>query len=557
MLIISAAGAAFYRITVVIREEFILKKQLFYKQLTAMVLGGLLTVSANYASAANTVQLNLADAVQMALENNHNIKSALADVDAAKWNLSKYRRQTGFNFSLSSSVNHANDALAMASHGGDNTYYSNSASASIPLYNFSLRSGIEAAGYGVNSADVTLENTKQTIRYTATADYYNVLNYKNQIKVQEDTVRAYQEHLDNVNAQYRVGTVAKSDVLSSQVNLANAQQALTTAQNNYDIAVSTMNNVIGLPTDTVLEIDDELKHPAYNLNLEECTHYALNNRADGAAAYYAVKQAEAGVNTAKAGWYPTVTASANKAIEGKDAFRTDHSNTWMFGATATWNIFDNGVTTANVNNAEAALVKAQEALRAQDDTIQLDVRTALLNLQAAEKNISTTETAVKQAEEDLKIAHVRYSAGVGTNLDVMDATEKMTTARMNYNAALYNYNVSKAALDKAMGIPVDIDVAKYKASQMEGNRLKKIRDDAKVKENPELELSAEAKRTSQEEIKAMRKAEREVRKAAKEKKTVDKVSAKTNTAEKAASKEAAAKTEPAASTEAVANEMAN
>ena len=139
----------------------------------------------------------------------------------------------------------------------------------------------------------------------------------------------------------------------------------------------------------------------------------------------------------------------------------------------------------------------------------------------------------------------------------MDATEKMTTARMNYNAALYNYNVSKAALDKAMGIPVDIDVAKYKASQMEGNRLKKIRDDAKVKENPELELSAEAKRTSQEEIKAMRKAEREVRKAAKEKKTVDKVSAKTNTAEKAASKEAAAKTEPAASTEAVANEMAN
>ena len=537
------------------KEEFILNKQHFYKKLTALVLGSLLTVSAGSVSAASTVQLNLEDAVQMALENNRSIKSALANVDVAKWNLSNYRRQTGVTLTASTAYNRANDTLALAQHNGDNNYFTNSASASIPLYNFSLRSGIEAAGYAVNSADVSLENTKQAVRYTATADYYNILNYKNLIKVQEDSVRAYQEHLDNVNAQYRVGTVAKSDVLASQVNLANAQQALTTAQNNYDIAVATLNNVLGLPTDTVLEINDELKHPAYNLKLEDCTNYALNNRADGAAAYYAVKQAEAGINTAKAGWYPTVTASASKAIEGKDAFRTDHSNTWVFGATANWNVFDNGVTTAKVHGAEASLVSAQEALKAQDETIQLDVRTALLNLQAAEKNIGTTETAVTQAEEDLKIANVRYAAGVGTNLDVMDATEKMTEARTNYNTALYNYNVSKAALDKAMGIPVDIDVAKYKASQMEGNRLKKVREDAKVTANPVLELSQEAKKASKDEAKAMRKAEREMRKAAKAKqneaKQVKADKAQKTTAEKTVS------AETPASTENVASEMAN
>lgn len=528
-----------------------MNKQRFYKKLTALVLGGLLTVSAGPVSAANTVQLSLDDAVQMALENNRNIKSALADVDAAKWNLSKYRRQTGVSLSLSSAANRANDQLALQ-HNGDNTYFTNGATASIPLYNFSLRSGIDAAGYALNSADVTLENTKQTIRYNATAAYYDILNYKNLIKVQEDTVRAYQEHLDNVNAQYRVGTVAKSDVLSSQVNLANAQQALTTAQNNYDIAVATLNNVIGLPTDTVLNIDDELKHPAYNFNLEDCTSYALNNRADGAAAYYAVKQAEAGINTAKAGWYPTVTASATKSIEGKHEFKTDHSNVWYFGATANWNVFDNGVTSANVHNAEASLVKAQETLKAKDETIQLDVRTAYLNLQAAEKNIGTTETAVKQAEEDLKIANVRYSAGVGTNLDVMDATEKMTAARTNYNSALYKYNVSKAALDKAMGIPVDIDVAKYKAAQMEGKRLKKVREEAKVTENAVLELTPESKKASKAEVKAMRKAEREARKAAKDKaKTGKKVENIT------AAKEASAPVEKAASTEKVASEMAN
>lgn len=535
-----------------------MKNKFFYKKLTALVLGGLLTLSTGSVSAANTVQLNLNDAVQMALENNRSIKSALAGVDSARWNLSNYRRKTGVTLGLSTAANRANDELAAGSHvnrytrQGDNNYFTNSASASIPLYDFSLRSGIEAAGYALNAADVKLESTKQSIRYQATADYYNILNYKNLIKVQEDTVKAYQEHLDNVNAQYRVGTVAKSDVLSSQVNLANAQQSLTTAQNNYDIAVATLNNVLGLPADTVLEIDDQLKHPSYQLNLEDCTNYALNNRADGASAYYAVKQAEAAINSAKAGWYPTVTASAVKSMEGKKPLKTDHNNVWYFGATANWNIFDNGATSASVHSAEASLVQAQEALHAQDETIQLDVRTAFLNLQAAEKNIGTTETAVKQAEEDLKIANVRYAAGVGTNLDVMDATEKMTAARTNYNTALYNYNVSKAALDKAMGIPVDIDVAKYKASQMEGNKVKKVREDAKVTENPVLELSPEAKKASKDEVKAMRKAEREARqaaKAAKSKKAVKEEKQETaQTAPEA--------TETVASTGAVASEMA-
>ena len=158
---------------------------------------------------------------------------------------------------------------------------------------------------------------------------------------------------------------------------------------------------------------------------------------------------------------------------------------------------------------------------------------------------------VKQAEEDLKIANVRYSAGVGTNLDVMDATEKMTAARTNYNTALYNYNVNKAALDKAMGIPVDIDVAKYKASQMEGNRLKKVRDDAKVVENPVLELSAETKKVSKDEAKAMRQAERELRKAKKAQKAVEKKETKTAASEKTV------KSETVSSTESVAKEMAN
>ena len=510
------------------------KNNRFYNKLTAMVVSGLMMMTiSGTAMAADTVQIDLKDSVQMALENNRNIKSALGDVDAAKWNLSNYRRQMGPNFSWSAAANRldgkAYESAQAAGNPAYNSAFTNTFTLGMPLYNGSLRAAIDKAGYAINVADVTLEDTKQTIRYQATADYYQILQCRNLIDVQQDAVNTLQEHLDNVNAQFRVGTVAKSDVLASQVQLANAQQSLVSAQNNYDIAVSTLNNVIGMPTDTVLDIRDQLKYTKYDLALTDCTKYALANRADGAAAYYAVKEAEAGINSAKAGQHPTVNAAITREIGGEKPFETNHANSdsTTAGVSASWNIFDNGVTAAAVHSAEASLLKAQEASASKDEAIQLEVRTAFLNLQAAGKNIQTTQTAVNQAEEDYKIAQVRYSAGVGTNLDVMDAEEKLTTARTNYSTALYNYNTSKASLDKAMGSPIDIDVVKYRESQQAGNSLKTVRKDALLHDQAVLELTKDAKAASKAQALKDRNADQAARKAAKMKKVAKGMSAET------------------------------
>ncbi len=277
-----------------------------------------------------------------------------------------------------------------------------------------------------------------------------------------------QAHLDNVNAQYRVGTVAKSDVLRSQVQLANEQLNLVTARNNYDVAVATLNNLIGLPTDTVLDPKDELGYEKYDLTLAGCTSYAMENRPDVLAAEYSVKAAEAAVNAAKAGYRPSVSISASKNTSGEGRFGKEGDDYWAVGANAQWNVFDNNVTQAQVEQKKAALAKAQQSALAAQESAQLDVQTAYLKLQAAEQNIHTSAVAVEQAKEDYKIAQVRYSAGVGTNLDVMDADEKLTSARTSYYTALYNYNTSKANLDKAMGKPVDLDITGYRKAEVVG-----------------------------------------------------------------------------------------
>ena len=80
------------------------------------------------------------------------------------------------------------------------------------------------------------------------------------------------------------------------------------------------------------------------------------------------------------------------------------------------------------------------------------------------------------------IAQMRYTEGIDNNLSVMDAQEKLTEARTNYYNALYTYNISKAQLDKAMGVPVNIDVPSYVEAQQEGKTSEKALEISKLRE---------------------------------------------------------------------------
>ena len=130
------------------------------------------------------------------------------------------------------------------------------------------------------------------------------------------------------------------------------------------------------------------------------------------------------------------------------------------GATFSW-------TAAQVHENEATVKRLQSAAVQARESVELDVRKAYNSLKAAEKQIATTKIAVSQAEEDYNIAQIKYAEGVGINLEVMDAQEKLTEARMNYFNAIYSCEVSKAQLEKAMGVPVDIDAMLYVQAEQE------------------------------------------------------------------------------------------
>ena len=456
----------------------------------ALITAAVLTFS-NSAYAADIVDLNLDETIQRALENNRAVKRSIASRESAYWALRRARRASGPKLSWNTVANAVGGSY-YPSEQYNHRLFSNTATITYPIYDGNaLKEGRVSARYGLNSADMQLENSLQTIRQTATNYYYSVLRCRNQIEVDADNVRTLTEHLNNVNAQFKAGTVAKADVLASQVRLANAQQSLVTAQNDYDVAVATLSNYLLLPADTIIRAQDQLTYQPYDLTLQNCTAFALENRPDVAAADYAIKQAESDVRSAKSGYRPTVNASASKGLNGKHPFSDSYSDSWTAGITANWDIFDNGVTSARIKSAKASLATAEENAAEIRERVQLEVQSAFLTLHAAEKNISTTQVAISSAEEDFKIAQVRYAAGVGTNLDVMDASDKLTQAKNNYYTALYTYNTAKASLNKAMGMPVAIDVVRYVNAESEGKSAADAREDAAINPNyaevPEIE----------------------------------------------------------------------
>ena len=446
-------------------------KKNYMRKLTALVLGGLMTTTMASAAMAESVDMTLEESVRTALDNNYNIKQQEAEYDSAVWARHQARRSFG------PTVNWQSTATKMGGKYYDSANLSrsfgNGLTLTMPIYTGGqLEGAIKAADLAMNANELGLELCKQQVKAATMSAYYQALQAKNQIKVAQDSVNTLTEHLKNVNAQYTVGTVAKSDVLGTQVQMANAEQNLINANNSYDVAIASLNNVMGLPTDTELNLTDSLDYNVYEIPLEECTAYARSNRPDVLMADYQVAIAEAGVQQAKAGYMPKVSAQASKSWAGEDPFGSDETdkrygqnNNWTAGVVLSWDIWDNNVTQSKVNQTKAAVAKAEAAAENTRQSGDLEVRTAYLNLKAAEKSINTTQVAVDKAQEDYKIAQVRYAAGVGTNLDVMDAEEKLAQAQTNYYTALYNYNSSKAALDKAMGIMVDLDVSKLALPQ--------------------------------------------------------------------------------------------
>lgn len=408
---------------------------------------------------AAAMDIDLKGAVTTAIQNNRDItiaelkrREAEADVSAAaakknpsisySWQRNQYPTQVVTTALGTQSSNHR---------------YSQGINVSWDIWTFGKVEGaIDAARYQKNIADLNVYKTEADTKLAAVQAYYQYLEAIKLAEVQAQSVTDYASHLNNVQQQFDAGIVAKLDVLSSNVSLANAKQKSIAADNTRDVAEANLNNIMRVPMNTTLNpLDKNFPEPEFDLTMEQAILMAQKYRWELVEADYGVKAAEASLRSAKARYLPTVSVGGGYSWEEASVTAVDKDD-WAVKGGLSWSLWDGGATQASVKKADAAVKTAQETLLQAREKIELEVRQDYLNVLSYKEQIRAAEASVAQAEEAYKIATVRYSSGVGINLDVLDAELALNTARTNYITALYNYNIGLATLEHAMGVPAVI-----------------------------------------------------------------------------------------------------
>jgi outer membrane protein len=415
------------------------------------------------ASGDSTSPLTLEDAVNLALEANLGIKQAIEDVRAAE--ASRKQSITQFLPTLSTSYSYLyRDQGAVQSFGGAGSFvispqdeYNFVTSFNQPIFTgFALINQYKIADLGLDLAKISADLKRQDVILDTKNAYFQILKAKKLVEVAEQTVvqiKAQKEVSENF---YQVGMSPLNDLLQSQVRLANARQALITAQNNLEIAEAQFNTILRRSVNQPVVLEDILDFVSFDKDIQFCLNAARSSRLEIQIADLTVDLAEREVDLTERDFFPKVNLQGNYARRGEDwdvagGEAIGDSAFWNIQATATWEFWQWGRTVYGRKEKLSRLSQAKYSKTDTLDKIDLEVKQAFLRIQESEKNILTIEKAIEQANENLRITEEQYKEQVATQTDVLVAQTLLTETKTNYFSALYDFKIAKAVLNRAIG----------------------------------------------------------------------------------------------------------
>jgi len=341
---------------------------------------------------------------------------------------------------------------------GDKDVYYWTNTFSQPVFTgWALKSLYELAKLGVDTAQVEFALAQMDLTLRVKEAYYGVLTAENFLNVAQQEVKLLESQLAVAQAFFDVGIIPKNDLLQVEVERAQSQQNLITAENNLEVTRATFNTLLRRGIDEPVILVEALDYRPIEGDLASYTQQGLEQRPEIKTGKLAVESARRNVKVAASGLYPQVSVNFNYEREGDD-FSVDGYDTgddpdrWNIVAVADWKIWDWGSTWYGVKENKAKVYQTEQALEETRDGVTLDIKSAYLKIREAEKNIGVSEKALGQAEENLRINEERYKEQVATSTDVLDALTLLTQARTNYYTALSNYNIAVARLQRAVGM---------------------------------------------------------------------------------------------------------
>jgi outer membrane protein TolC len=260
--------------------------------------------------------------------------------------------------------------------------------------------------------------------------------------------------LDQANANHEAGTAPKLDVLRAQVDYQSLQQQLIVAQNSLEKDKLALARVIGLPLDQKFNLSDKAPYAVFDhLDVDATIKQAHANRKDLAAMVEQTKAAEEQRKGATADRYPTIKVDADYGDIGVNV-RHSHGTGDAQG-TLSVPVFKEFGLRGEAQVAQSQLDTQKAQLSDMNAQVDADIRDALLDIDAAQKQVQVARSSVELANEALSEAQQRYVNGVSDNLAVSQAEQSVAQANDQYVSSLYRDNVAKLSLARALGAGQD------------------------------------------------------------------------------------------------------
>ncbi|MGB7440551.1 MAG: TolC family protein [Coleofasciculaceae cyanobacterium] len=310
---------------------------------------------------------------------------------------------------------------------------------------------IRAAEEQVRLQQLEVERVYEEILLNITSSYYALQQADAQIDIFEAAVTASEQNLRDAQLLEQAGLGTRFDVLQQDVQLADDRQSLISARSQQRISRRQLVNLLSLDQQVEITAADPIeKAGEWDKSLEESIILALQNRAELqqqlAQRNISEQQRRIALSTIKP--QATLSASYNALEIAND--EVGAADGFTLQATLQWNFFDGGAAKARARQEEVNGEIAETGFAQQLNQTRFEVEQAFFNLNANEENIDTAELAVNQAEESLRLARLRFQAGVGTQTDVINQQRALTDARFNRLRAILDYNRALAELQRAI-----------------------------------------------------------------------------------------------------------
>jgi len=334
---------------------------------------------------------------------------------------------------------------------GPFSYSSADGSLSQTLFSLESIQRFRAARTAEQAAGLSYNDVLDVVTLAVGNAYLEVIAADSRISAQQAQVANARALHEQARDEEQAGTAPRIDVTRTEVQLHTEEYNLSVARNQFAVAKLELARAIGLPLGQEFDLADQLPYSDINPpGVEEALQMAYRSRQDFRAALDAEKAAAQGLSAARGERFPVLAAGGDYGVVGT-TFSQSHG-TFAFQAGVNIPVFTGGRIKGDITQAEGQLRQRKAEAENIRGQIDYDVRTAFLNLNAAREQVVVAGQNVGLANENLARSKDRFASGVTDTVEVVQAEQSLAGANDQYITSLYNHNLAKLSLARALGV---------------------------------------------------------------------------------------------------------